>query len=134
LQNILLFIATIYLPNQCYNYTLDTDATRLTSYSVGTTGCDVTLYATPIWVRYGGTATRLATSAPAIDRCATSATGWYTGTLPSTVGSVVTGVVCYSWTSTTCDFHSTISVTNCNGFYIYLVVSPSQCALRYCTE
>ena len=89
---------------------------------------------TAIWVRYGGTATRLATSAPLVYRCATSAPGWYTGTLPSTVGSVVTGVVCFSWTSSICDFHSTISVANCNGFYIYLVVSPSQCSLRYCTE
>ena len=70
LQNILLFIATVYLPSQCSNYTLDTDATRLTSYSVVVGGgCDVSLYATPIWVRYGGTATRLATSAPAIYRC-----------------------------------------------------------------
>lgn len=87
-----------------------------------------------IWVRFGGSATQMASSAPPIYRCATSATGWYTGTLPSSVGSIVTGVVCFSWTSSIYDWHSIVSVTNCNGFYIYLLVSPPQCALRYCTE
>ena len=76
----------------------------------------------------------MATSAPEIYRCATYATGWYTGILPSTAGETVTGVVCFSWTSTICDFHNTVSVTNCNGFYVYLLVSPSNCPLRYCTE
>jgi hypothetical protein len=89
---------------------------------------------TVIWVRYGGTASGLATSPPQIYRCSTSATGWYTGSLPSTAGTTVTGVVCFTWTSTICDFHSTISVTNCNGFYVYLVVAPSNCPLRYCTQ
>jgi hypothetical protein len=130
-----LFIATVSLPSQCSNYTLDTDSSRLSTYSVVVgSGCDVTLYATPIWVRFGGTATRMATTPPQVYRCATSATGWYTGTLPSTVGVIVTGVVCYTWTSSICDFHNTVSVINCNGFYIYLLDSPSQCSLRYCSE
>lgn len=122
------------MPPQCSNYTLDTDSTRSTTYSIGTTGCDVTLYSTATWVRFGGPATQMASSAPPIYRCATSATGWYTGTLPTPVGSTSTGVVCFSWTSSICDFHSTISVTYCNGFYVYLLVAPSQCALRYCTQ
>jgi hypothetical protein len=95
---------------------------------------DLLYMRTTFWVRFGGTATRMATTPPQIYRCATSATGWYTGTLPSTVGVIVTGVVCYTWTSSICDFHNTVSVINCNGFYIYLLDSPSQCSLRYCSE
>ncbi|CAF4136589.1 unnamed protein product [Rotaria magnacalcarata] len=34
--------------SQCSNYTLDTDASRLTTYSATTTGCDSTVYATPL--------------------------------------------------------------------------------------
>jgi hypothetical protein len=129
------FTATaVSVPSQCSNYSIDTDVTRLATYSVNIPGgCDVTLYATPTWVRFNGSATRLSTSAPATHRCATSATGWYTGTLPS-AGLTTTGVACFAWTSSICDFHSTISVTNCNDFYIYLMVSPSTCSLRYCTE
>jgi hypothetical protein len=124
----------VSLPNQCANYTLDTDTTRLTTYSVVTSGCDVTLYSTSTWVRFGGSATQMVTRPPSIYRCATYAAGWYTGTLPSTAGLTVTGVACFTWTSTICDFHSTISITNCNGFYVYLMISPSQCPLRHCTE
>ncbi|CAF1349795.1 unnamed protein product [Rotaria magnacalcarata] len=39
---------TVSLPNQCSNYTLDTDATRLLTYTIGTSGCDVSTYATPL--------------------------------------------------------------------------------------
>jgi hypothetical protein len=125
----------VSIPSQCSNYTIDTDVTRLATYSVvNGAGCDVSLYSTSIWVRFNGSATRMASSPPAFYRCSTSATGWFTGTLPSTAGTTVTGVACFTWTSSICDFHSTISVTNCNGFYIYLMVAPSQCSLRYCTE
>ncbi|CAF3320480.1 unnamed protein product [Rotaria socialis] len=126
---------TVYLPNQCSNYTLDTDATRLSTYTIGSSGCDVTTYATPLWVRFtGGGATQLATTTPQTYRCATSATGWLVSALPSTVGSVVTGLVCFNWSSNICYWSSTISVANCNTFYIFLLVSPSQCSLRYCTQ
>ena len=86
------------------------------------------------WITWvGGNATRMATSAPATYQCATSVTGWYAGALPSTVGVTVTAVACFAWTSSICDFHYTIMVTNCNGFYVYLLVAP-VCYLWYCSE
>ena len=85
------------------------------------------------WVRFGGNATRMATSAPAAYRCATSATGWYAGALPSTVGATVVAVACFAYTSSICDYHTTIMATNCSGFYVYLLVAPA-CSLRYCSE
>ncbi|CAM4984459.1 unnamed protein product [Rotaria socialis] len=114
---------TVSLPSQCSNYTLDTDATRLLTYTIVT------------WVRFtGGGATQLATTTPQTYRCATSATGWLVSALPSTVGSVVSGLVCFNWSSSICYWSTTISVANCNTFYIFLLVSPSQCSLRYCTQ
>ncbi|CAF2106967.1 unnamed protein product, partial [Rotaria magnacalcarata] len=43
-----LFIGAVSSLSQCSNYTLDTDASRLTTYSATTTGCDSTVYATPL--------------------------------------------------------------------------------------
>ncbi|CAF4133099.1 unnamed protein product [Rotaria magnacalcarata] len=89
-----LHIATVYLPNQCSNYTLDTNGTRLSTYIIGSS---VT------WVRFsGGGENRLATTTPQTYRCATSATGWLVSALPSTVGSTVTAIVCFNWSSTIC--------------------------------
>ncbi|CAM2728804.1 unnamed protein product [Rotaria socialis] len=92
---------TVSLPSQCSNYTLDTDATRLLTYTIVT------------WVRFtGGGATQLATTTPQTYRCATSATGWLVSALPSTVGSVVSGLVCFNWSSSICYWSTTISVAN----------------------
>ena len=126
-------IATIYMPPQCSNYTLDTDATRLTNNTSGG-GCDSSAFSTALWVRFsGGGATRLASTAPAINRCGTSAPGWLVSGLPTSVGTTTTGIVCYSWSSNICNWYNTISMTNCNSFYIFLLVSPPTCSLRYCT-
>ncbi|CAF4875686.1 unnamed protein product [Rotaria socialis] len=43
-----LFIGDVSSLNQCSNYTLDTDASRLATYSATTTGCDSTVFATPL--------------------------------------------------------------------------------------
>lgn len=130
------FVATVFLPTQCSSYVLNTDVTRLASYGVVITGgCDVTLFTNATWMRFSaGGATRLASTPPQTYRCATSSTGWYTGTHPSTVGSTTTGIVCFVWSNNICNWNSVISITNCNGFYVYLLVAPSQCALRYCIE
>lgn len=126
-------IATIYMPPQCSNYTLDTDATRLTNNTSGG-GCDNSVFSTALWVRFsGGGATRLASSAPAINRCGTSAPGWLVSGLPTSVGATTTGFVCYNWSSNICNWYNIISITNCNTFYVFLLVAPPTCSLRYCT-
>ncbi|CAF4229920.1 unnamed protein product, partial [Rotaria magnacalcarata] len=80
-----LFVGAVSSLSQCSNYTLDTDASRLTTYSATTKGCDSTVYATPLWVRYtGGRATTLATSATLSYQCETYYTGWLACSLPST--------------------------------------------------
>ncbi len=47
-------------------------------------------------------------------QCNTDATGYYTGSYPSTVGGTVTGTLCYTYNSP-CQWSSSLSVTDCNG-------------------
>lgn len=88
-----------------------------------------------IWTRFaGGGATTLATSPPQTYRCGTLATGWVVSALPSTVGATTTVVVCFNWGYNICYWITTLSVTNCNGFYVFLMNNVPSCTSRYCTE
>lgn len=127
--------ATLVLPSQCYSYVPNTDGTRSISYGVRSSGCDSasTFGSSPAWVRFSGAAgTVLASSAPSINSCSTDAPGWYTGSYPS-AGGTTSGTVCYNWNGNTCNWSNAVSVTNCNGFYVYQLTTPPNCSLRYCT-
>ncbi|CAF1298784.1 unnamed protein product, partial [Adineta steineri] len=125
---------SVALPSQCFSYTSITDATRLMTYGVATSQCDYYYFlSTPVWVRFSGAGgTMLANYYTSIYRCNTDAPGWYTGSLPA-VGSTVTGTVCYYWASNSCNWSNSVSVTNCNGYYVYDLIRPTVCNLRYCT-
>ncbi len=126
--------SSVNLPSQCLSYTTDTDNTRYYTYTGSTTLCDkpTPFGSASAWVRFSGTGTMLATSVIPPNQCGTSYTGYYTGSLP-TVGITVTGTVCYNSPSNTCVDSNTISVTNCSGFYIYLLTATPNCYERYCT-
>lgn len=126
---------TVALPAQCVSYTSNTDATRSVSYGAPSIVCDsvASFGSSPAWVRFSGAAgTVLANYAISSYNCNTHATGWYTGSYPS-VGSTTSGTVCYNWGGNTCNWSNAISVTNCNGFYVYQLTTPPVCSLRYCT-
>ena len=86
------------------------------------------------WFRFLGIAgTILANAAPSVNSCSgTQAPGWYRDSYPI-VGATTTGTVCYNWSGNTCFLSNLISVTNCNGYYIYLLSAAPTCSLRYCT-
>lgn len=127
-------ITTSPLPPQCFNYTLNTDATRNVA-EPGNDTCDFTTFSvTPMWVRFSGAAGTLIPSCPIpAHRCATRATGWYSGIYPSTAGDTTSGTVCYSWPGVPCIYNNSLSVTNCNGYYVYALTNVPRCDLRYCT-
>ena len=132
--NVFFWLVTFNLPPQCSNYTIDSDSTRLTSFTAITSGCD-SGFTTPRWVRFlGGGGTQIATSAPPANRCGTSGTGWLVSSLPSTVGSNVTGLVCYSLSNNVCNQRNWIPITNCNDFYVFLLSNAPACNYRYCIE
>ena len=120
-------------PIQCTSHTVYNDATRLVT-AAGGASCDTSIFGTAtIWVRFtvpGGTG--LPRSATNASRCGTQFTGWYTGALPTT-GLTTVGTVCYASTASDCSYFNTISVTNCGSYYVYGLIDPPTCNLRYCT-
>ena len=124
---------TAPLPSQCSSYTSMADSTRNTAYASSSV-CDSSVFGTTgIWVRFqspGGTT--IPTSAPSYYSCGTDAPGWYNGPYPSSAGSTTTGTVCYYWSGATCNWSNQISTTNCNGYFVFLLIDPPVCNLRYC--
>ncbi len=124
------------LPSQCSNYTMNTDGTRNAAYGNGSS-CDTTIFtSSPIWVRFSGAAGTLLANCPVeAPYCSTNAPGWYSGIYPSTAGDTTNGTVCYArpTPATTCTYSNSISVTNCNGYYVFALIAPPVCNLRYCT-
>ncbi|CAM4949999.1 unnamed protein product [Rotaria socialis] len=129
---------TVNLPAQCSTYVSNTDATRSATYSgVGSSTCDspTPFGSNPAWVRFSGAAgTQLATTVVSSSLCSTSATGWYSGVMPSSAGTTNNGTVCYNWTGLSCWQSNIISVTNCNGYYVFLLPATPSCSYRYCTS
>jgi hypothetical protein len=122
------------LPSQCSQYTLITDGTRNANYAGGIACDNNGSFASAEWYAFSGAAgTRLASSVVPINRCDTDATGWYTGVYPSAAGNTTSGTVCYNWSGNTCNWSNSISVTNCNGYYVFYLSSSPVCDLRYCT-
>ncbi|CAF1302442.1 unnamed protein product [Adineta ricciae] len=122
---------------QCYNYTLINDPTRsINVTSSGSSACDTSIFSsTPMWVRFVGSGgSKIPTSAVAKYQCNTDAPGWYSGNMPITVNTTTSGSVCFAWSGSSCYWNSTISVTNCGWYYVYELVAPSTCSLRYCTD
>ncbi|CAF1162534.1 unnamed protein product [Adineta steineri] len=132
----LFFVATSSaLPPQCSTATIITDATRKATNTVFASLCDQSsgLSGTG-WYRFsGGAGTILANYVVPVNQCGTQATGSYTGAYPSTAGSTSSGTVCYNWSGNSCMWSNSISITNCNGYYVFYLPTPPVCSLRYCT-
>jgi hypothetical protein len=123
------------LPSQCFNYTSITDGTR-NAASTASGGCDNSTFpSTPIWIRFSGAAgTMLANCAIEPYHCGANSPGWYTGLYPTTAGYTTNGTVCYAWMDgATCFYSNSVSITNCNNYYVFALVQPTTCSLRYCT-
>jgi hypothetical protein len=123
------------LPAQCSSYLTISDATRLYTYTGATSGCDspTPFGSSPAWVRFSGSSgTMMASSSVTSSNCGTSATGWYSGSYPS-VGGTTTGTACFNWSGNSCWSSTSISVTNCNTFYVYQLPASPCCSCRYCT-
>ncbi|CAF4094670.1 unnamed protein product [Rotaria sordida] len=125
--------SSVSLPSQCTSYIANSDSTRLTTY----TSCincfsDTSGTFTTGWYRFMNTGTRLATTPPSYGSCGVSYPAWYNGTFPSTAGSSVTGTVCVQWSGNLChsSYITTISVTNCNGYYVFYLIPMTTTGRR----
>ncbi len=122
------------MPHQCYSYITIDDASRLTSTGGGDASDTYVFTSSTTWIRFNGAGgTQMATTSPGYGYCGTDYSLWYGGTMP-TFGATVSGTVCYPYSIySSCYYACTISVTNCDSFYVYGLVAPSICYARYCT-
>ena len=120
-------------PEQCSVYKLITDATRRMSNN-GSFICDQGQFGSGTWVRFDSPAGAIMPTSPvSIYMCNTHAPGWYKGDYPVGTGSSTSGTVCYNWAGNTCLWSNAITVTNCGSFYVFYLIDPPYCNLRYCT-
>jgi hypothetical protein len=124
-------------PPQCLNYTLNIDGTRNLGYTSTINLCDnVSPFnsITPVWIRFQDPAGTVVVNSPVPPNyCGTVATGWYAGQYPSVIYSTATSIACFYQTTNTCSSCNSMSVTNCNSYFVFLLLEPQSCNYRYCT-
>ena len=74
----------------------------------------------------------MATSCVPKNHCGTHVPGWLAGPHPSVEKGIVWRKVCYHWDSSCCKTNTSIQIKNCGAFYVYRLVKPPECDLRYC--
>ncbi|CAF3736867.1 unnamed protein product [Rotaria socialis] len=126
------------LPTQCTSYTSIADTTRLTSYT-SCVSCfwDISPYFIAGWYRFiapGGT--QMPAMPPSTGACGAAWPTWYNGTYPSTSGSTVSSAVCAQASGTLChpSYYMPVSITNCNGYYVFYLTPVSTTNIRYCAS
>ncbi len=118
---------------------VNSDPTRLISYT-GTTGYgpyDSTGYFTTGWYRFtGGAGTQIATTPPSTGSCGAQLPVWCNGTYPTTSGSTISTMGCVNVNGFLCSssYSIQISVTNCNGYYVFYLQPTTSTSIRYCTS
>ena len=133
-------------PDQCVNYKVLDQADR----SVNHGGCgyngsdyvecycdDIDLVTSSDWQGPGyyriiSTAgSRLPESSPGFEHCGTFYTGWLRGEHPQEIYVEKNMSVCFD-ANIICFWEADITVTNCDGFFVYLLPDTPDCRLRYC--
>ena len=122
----------MFIGSECSSYILNNETDRgVLASQVGSIKCDWGLVTG--WYRFNSTAgTRMPTTCVSRYKCNTHATGWLNGTHPTPQESIVNRRVCFHWNSNCCNWDTTIKVRNCGLFYVYRLVNPPSCHLRYC--
>jgi len=133
-------------PDQCVNYMVLDDATRSVNHGgCGENGgdecyCDHRRYTfiSPDWQGPGNyrimssAGSRLPESSPGYYHCGTHRSGWLRGEHPQDIYAEKNMTVCFDYGSNDCGREADITVTNCNGYYVYLLPDTPGCSARYC--
>ena len=64
--------------------------------------------------------------------CSTDRSSWVNGDHPTSLYATVTTTVCMHWSSTCCQRSYPVSITQCDGYYVYKLQKPTACYERYC--
>ena len=71
--------------------------------------------------------------APAQNACGTTATGWFNGTHPPSLGESKKGQYCFNYDNNDCFEFLEGKVTNCGDFFVYYLPDIHySCSNRYC--
>ena len=133
LLNLPALLNSTFIGSECSSYTLNNETDRSVLFAqVGAIyKCDKTLVTA--WYRFNSTAgTKMPTTCVSKNKCNTHATGWLNGVHPTPQEGTVNRRVCFHWSSNCCNWEITIKVRNCGLFYVYRLVNPTSCHLRYC--
>ena len=119
---------------ECNSHKNLSDSNRIKSFNdKNVVLCDTSLANT--WYRFVGAAgNQIAESEVPTWHCGTHAPGWLNGTHPSEADGAVDRQVCFHWTGGNCQWSKNIQVRNCGDFYVYKLVKPPGCSMRYCGE
>ncbi|CAF3463672.1 unnamed protein product [Rotaria sp. Silwood2] len=122
----------------CLSYTVVNDPSRnIATSGVGGICDNGPLFNTSIggrWIRFVGTGgTIIPLTSPGVNHCGAFLTGWFNGTLPSIVGTIVSGDVCFETGGFMCLILIPVSVVHCSSFYVYFLPPMLICDSRYCT-
>ena len=117
-------------PSECSSYKSIDEADRSINYK-GAVKCDNGL--APGWYRFEGSAgDRLPEVAPEQQYCGTHAPGWLNGKHPTPPEGRVQRQVCFHWSNKKCLWNVNIEVRNCGGYFVYNLVKPPGCSMRFC--
>ena len=130
-----LFTSRLFLAPECNNPSLLSEADRVKTFNnKNVVKCD-SHFRGATWYRFsGGAGAQIPESVVPTWHCGTHAPGWMDGKHPSVGEGVVSRKVCFHWTSGNCQWSNTIQVRNCGNFYVYKLVKPPGCSMRYCGE
>jgi hypothetical protein len=122
-------------PGQCLTQTVISDNTRNVNYTVPSSGCDQSGPLSGIaWYQFTGAAGTILANYPVpVGSCGTQYTGWFNGSYPLVPNTLVGGSICFNGPNNTCAYTITTLITNCNGYYTFLLFPPPTCNARYCT-
>ena len=117
---------------ECLTYTNLTDGDRKVTTITNSDLCDSSLARG--WYRFQGDAgTKMPTTCPQTNSCATDAPSWLNGAHPTVGEGKVNRQVCFHWSSNCCNWSINIQVRNCGPYFIYYLSQAPACDLRYCS-
>ena len=87
------------------------------------------------WHQFVGEAgTKIPNSCVPTQRCGTHAPGWMKDAHPKKEDGVVKRKICFHWSGNCCRWSVDIDVRNCGSHYVYKLVKPPACYLRFCGD
>ena len=135
ITQVLLQFSFHFAADPCYHYKNLSEADRNKIHRTLQSGpvlCDK--YLSEGWYRFGGAAgTKMPTTRVPAYRCGTDWSGWLNAAHPTVEDGEVRRTVCFSDRFTGCKYTGTISVKNCESYFIYRLKKPLKCNSRYCS-